>query len=464
MFAGIDLGTSAVKLLITDLQGNGGTYYGEYRENSPEGFWMAVEAAFGRAGARLDLKQVEAVGLSSQSCSYILYDGNSRSPFYGWDYPQGGEMVEKAQGLCTQEEFLRYLSMPCPRMHSYPIPRILWFQDARKEEWKRMRKLLQPKDYICYRLTGAWTSDPYLWRGLANVKRGAFETELLKRLQLPEEQLPSLIDPAGVAGHITPDAASRLGLREGTPVYAGLNDYFASLIGMGITGPGQNYDITGTSEHLGTITEELYISPRLISSPYVNGNVLYGVTSGSGRSLAWSFRTFDIRQELKAEEYLKGNPPIYLPYLEGERAPVWNPNASGTFYGIHSRHTAEDLAYAVYEGVVFSLYHIRSHMNAWGTGALRTSGGASVNRQLNRMKASMLDTPVETVEEKNTSALGAVFCAAVGSGRYGSYKQAAQEQIRILDYVEPERDLHKQLKSRYGIYLELIERLQVLWK
>lgn len=464
MILGIDLGTSSVKVQIIDERENIHTYRGKYSDKKIGCFYSGIKEALKEAEKEFDLKKIEAIGLSSQSCSYILYNGTEDSPFYSWNDPGGSEYVEKAKELFSAEEFIKYISMPCPRMNSYPIPRILWFQEERKNEWKRMKILLQPKDYLYYQLTGMFASDKFLWRGLSNIEKSVFDTDMLNRLGMERDRLPELYSSFEAPGSLKRSTALELGLKEKTPVYLGCNDYFASLIGMGITGPGQNFDITGTSEHVGTILSHISWQEELISGPYINGNVLYGVTGNSGRSIQWAFKNFGNPGELVPEEMIEKDPAVYLPYLDGERAPIWNTRASGAFLGLHSSHSDRELLYSVMEGVAFSLYHIFNTMKERGEGEIKTAGGAAVNFQFNRMKAALFGKPLFILKEKDTSALGAILCALTGSGKYKNLGEAAKYLVKTESVVEPEERLKEILLPRYEKYIEYGKLLAVTWK
>lgn len=464
MILGIDIGTSSVKILSVGKNGCRRSFSSKYAGSGAAAFYHTVARLMQDMAGEIDLGKVSAVGFSSQSCSYILYDGAENQKVYSWNTPEGQECVRTARDLFTEEEYVRHISMPCPSMNSYPIPRALWFQKERRGEWDRAVKLLQPKDYLYYRFTGKFASDKFMWRGLANMEDGSFHGELLSRIGVDREKLPELYDSFGTAGGLTAQAASDLGLREGTPVYLGCNDYYASLLGMGITGAGQSFDITGTSEHVGVILPELPRREELIGSPYIDGYVLYGVTSNSGRSIRWAFENFGGPRELAPEEALRSEPPVFLPYLDGERAPVWNTNARGVFFGLTSSHGSADFLYSVLEGVAFSLCHIWNTIGVRVGGGMKVSGGASVNGQLNRMKASLFGRPLQVLKEKETSALGAVMCASIGSGRFASLKEAVGSLVETDDTVEPEERLRELLLPRYEKYIRLSSTLMEFWK
>lgn len=461
---GLDIGTSSVKCVCIDRMGDQASFSAPYPGDSVNAFYEGVALLLREIGRQIDFTEIQAIGLAGQSTSYILFDGSDDAHVYNWSDPSGAEYVKSAKALFSRKEFIEHISMPCPDMSAYPIPRVLYFQNEKREEWKRLRKLLQPKDYLFYRLTGTFFSDKFYWRGLANIEDGLFHRELLDRIGLDLEKLPALRSSFSAPVTITSLAAEQLGLPTDMPVYLGCNDYYASLLGMGVTQMGWNFDITGTSEHVGTILPKLPDADNaLIDSAFLEGYVHYGVTNGSGKSIQWAFDNFGGPIEPEPERFLQKEPPLFLPYLNGERAPIWNPNARGVFFGLGSEHREADLVYSVLEGVAFSLRHIWDEMIAHGDKSVRMAGGASVNTQLNRIKAALFETSVEVLEKKETSALGAAMCAAVGAKWFDSIQEAANAWVRVQRVIEPDNALKALLAPRYQMYRKLVDTLTPLW-
>ena len=444
---GIDLGTSAVKLLQRFSDGTIVKEKERYRKISPDGWWEAVSQAM----RRMELSGVEAIGLSSQVGTYIV-DGTE---VLSWSDPIGAEELKKLKETYTQETFLKEISMPHPNMVSYPLPRLQYI----KETYSAFQKVCQPKDFICEKLTGRCMTDPYSWRGLANLDTKEYSRKFQKDLGISEDALPQMIDFTEVAGHTLKDAVSGSSLKEGTPVYVGLNDYFASLLGMGIWNTGEMFDITGTSEHLGMIEEALDMETQMVSGPYLQHYVHYGVTGSSGASLDFGLQFWE-RGEVDIAESLSHKPPIFLPYLNGERAPIWDGDARGTLFGIQVGCLKEDVLYAVLEGVTFSLYHIYEKMGKKRASSLCSAGGASGNRTLGQMKAELFGIPVKIVKEHDTSALGACMVAELGTKKYQSVQEAMEDYVTIKETFYPTGAYEEQLKQRFAIYKELYPALK----
>lgn len=444
---GIDLGSSGIKLIYSTEDGNT-KVRAEYEEISPKGWYEALC----RVAKEFDLSGVKAIGLSSQVGTYIINGKDNTS----WSLQVGQEELEEVLSMETQEVFMQEISMPHPHILSYPLPRLNYF----KKKYGALTDVCMPKDYLIEKLTGNRVSDPFSWRGLANLETGTYSTYLLEKIGVSESILPRLQKPDSVAGFITEQASKETGIPAGVPVYVGCNDFFAGLLGMGMIRSGSMFDITGTSEHLGLITDkEPDLQTPVVHGPYFRHHALYGVTASSGASLKFGKGIWNLNDKTLLA-CAKDCPPIFLPYVNGERAPIWDANASGVFFGITSATTHKQMAYAVMEGVAFSLYHIYENMGFPEAKQITIAGGAAKNRLLCKLKASLFDIPVIILEENDTSALGAQMLAAVGSGGYESIETAMKENCVQKVFVRPDRELNTILRRRYEIYKGLYPALK----
>ena len=448
---GIDLGTSSVKMIYDD-----GERIHKVKEKydsiSPDGWLSAIK----KCTARLDLKGLRAVGLSSQVGTYIVDGGEVIS----WNDPQGKDELDEILAAVSREEFIREISMPHPKIISYPLPRLLYI----KRHFPNAKKVCQPKDLLCERLTGRYATDKFSYRGLANLDGGKLSENLLKKFGLDSLSLPSVLSPTDVVGRVTKEASECFGIPDGTPVTVGCNDFFAGLLGMGIIGEGDAFDITGTSEHLGLLSSTLpEKDDSLVCGAYFAHNAHYGVTGSSGKSLDFGMEIYDFKS-LDIEKCLASNAPIFLPYISGERAPIWDANARGVFFGISEGCDKEILAYSTLEGVCFSIYHVYETMGSPHITSLTVSGGASRDALMNKMKASLLSCPVYVPEETDSSALGAMMLASVGLGDYDSIEDAIAKSCKKNLAATPNESLGSRLRERFEIYKTLYPTLKDSFK
>lgn len=349
--------------------------------------------------------------------------------------------------------------MPHPNIVSYPIPRLKYI----KEHFEKIDSICQPKDYICEQLTGKRVTDPYSWRGLANLEKKEYSSYFLKELGISPNILPKMVDYADLVGYTKEILLIKKKMPAGISVFTGLNDYFASLLGMGVQTEGDLFDISGTSEHVGVIQKQLDVNTELVCGPYLNGNVHYGVTASSGASIKFGMRIYENLQ-IDLDVMKRSNPPIFLPYLKGERAPIWNPEARGVYFGIEEDCTKDMLAYAAMEGVIFSLYHIYETMGKPMANSMKVSGGAAIIPILNQLKAEMFDLPVDVLEENDTSALGAALIAAVKAGWYVDFREATEKNCAVSERIGPSKKYREWMLGRYEIYKELYPALQLQYK
>ena len=442
---GIDIGTSSVKALL--VKGDKKVKLREeYESIGLDGWTNAIKSI----AQKLDMSEVSAIGFSSQVGTYIA----DKSFITSWNDPAGKKQLDEALNAFPKQKFVDEISMPHPELTSYPIPRLRYI----KEQYGDFAEVCQPKDYIIRLLTGKFVTDMYSWRGLANLETARYSKFFLDYIGISENNLPEIKKPTDLAG-VTIE--NDLGFPTGIPVYVGCNDFFASLLGMGINKPGQMFDITGTSEHIGIISDKMDIDTKMVSGPYYTQNVSYGVTASSGASMDFCLANFDT--DLDPEAVLGKNPPIFLPYLNGERAPIFDSNAKGMFFGITKVCGKKEMAYAVMEGIAFSLWHIYEILPEAKPNRITVSGGGAVNTILNRLKAELFDIPVVTLCENDTSALGAVILAAIGCGEFGDIFEAAESLVKTdLEFL-PTGKFRSVLLKRFETYKKLYPRVKDLF-
>lgn len=463
---GIDLGTSSVKILQRYEDGRIQKAKAIYKERNQKGWWQAVKKAL----SELELKSVEAIGLSSQVGTYLVND----TWVNHWNDGVGEKELTWLKEEISQNEFLEEISMPHPDITSYPLPRLKYS----KEHDLQLKKVCQPKDFLCEMLTGNLATDKYSWRGLANLTTGKYSEKLLGLIGISERILPKVLEETACAGltrRLTLDEDNkRKELPPGIPVFVGMNDFFSGLLGMGICSSGEMFDISGTSEHIGVIEKKIHLNSPLVSGPYLKANVHYGVTASSGASLEFGMKLrrdaegvcledekiFQDGKVLYIEEMQKKQPPIFLPYLSGERAPIWDKAARGSFVGIKDGCTQRELAYSVFEGVVFSLFHIYETMGKPQVHRLKVTGGAAQNPFLNFLKAELFELPVEIMAERDASALGAAMVASIGLGWFSDYEEATERVCQVQERIEPVGRYTVWLKKRFGVYKELYPALK----
>lgn len=407
-----------------------------YKEQEPRDWWNAVLDGIHHVTMAVPAASVAAVGVAGyiSSLTFVDQNGTPLRRSIGFQDQRAFDEVAELYRAFSRPELADLLGIDLPPGPTWPLPRLLWMKKHEPSVLDRARYVIQAKDFINLRLTGNVASDSSSNRGLADLAANRTANKILSRLGLPD-LLPALFKPEQVVGKVTAQAAKETGLPCGLPVVAGWNDLNASVLGSGLVRDGQAFDVTGTSEHIGIVTEKEYKTEHLICAPYLPGRSLfYGVTSNGGGSLQWFKRLLgkpmsEVLSSLSPAE----NELLFLPYLEGERSPIWDAHASGVLMGIRSAHGQGDVARAVLEGVAFSLRQnldtIEKHAPLLTTDLI-ASGGASTIPAWNQIKADVLNKSVATLRNPHAGMQGAAVLASVAVGLFPNPETAATAMAR----------------------------------
>ena len=442
-FLGIDIGTSSVKLVLANKNGDVKKSKCPYISNGINAWCYALKTALRDLEKQIPLSTVSAIGLSSQVGTYITDCGD----VVEWSSSAGEKELKEIKSAISDDEFIKEIGMVHPNLISYPLPRLLYI----KRNFKNATAVLMPKELIIRELTDNSVTDTFSQRGICNSLSNRYSEALLSRFNI-DFKLPEIKNPTDIAGYVTKKASSDYGLPYGTPVYVGCNDFYAGLLGMGVLENNTAFELSGTSEHIGIITDDLSVGDN-ISSKYFNGYVTYGGTKASGISCDFAINNFGL--EGLDESFKITNQPIFLPYLKGERAPIYNENSKGVFFGISSETTKQDMAYAVLEGVVFSLYHIAENLPQNSLKSIITGGGSSMDSLMMKIKAELFGCDIIHTKENDSSALGASIIAMVGSKEFSSFKNAVSSVVQFDKVVKPMGDKKEKLLKRYEIYKKI---------
>lgn len=442
-YLGIDIGTSSTKAIARSLDGKVYKAKQGYNGYEPEVWLDATKALIAELKKSID-GEITAVAISSQVGTYIV----NGKDVISWRSGLGKEELSQIKDLISEEEFINGIGMAHPDLISYPLPRLLYIQ----KHYGTKVEVLSPKELLIRDLTGKTVTDVFSMRGIANTREGRYANDIINKLGI-EISLPELKFPTDLAGYVTEHAAKEYGLTPNTPVYLGCNDFFAGLLGMGIYREEDFFDLSGTSEHIGYISKD--INPRgFVSGGYFAGNCTYGGTKSSGASCDLAIENFGI-DGIELDRVLSKKPPIFLPYLCGERAPIFDENARGVYFGLNDKTDKESFAYATLEGVVFSLYDIASSMDSPKPQRLICGGGSARDPLMNTLRATLFECDTVSVCENDTSALGACMLAMVGDGVFPDIKSAIADCVKYKQTVRPSSKHQEILKKRFEVYKAL---------
>jgi xylulokinase len=503
---GIDLGTSSCKAGVFDhaghLQGLGQAAYSIVRgpdgqaEQNPDDLWLGLCQAVRQAlqNRHVPGEDIAAVGLSGQVGTHILLDrmGQAVRPALSWQDTRSHSEATALQQRIGRKRLASALGIDLPPSPAWPLPRLLWLRRHAPQHLAQTWRFLQVKDFVAYRLTGELATDASSWRGLVRLPGSEIAIALLQELDLPLDLLPQRYPPAAPIGRVSRTAAEVCGLAVGTPVVTGWNDLNCGLLGTGVVWPNMGFDIGGTSEHVGVTlssaaqlqsADKLMLAPYLSEDPKGAARVCYGVTSAGGGSLEWYANQFvpgllegyglslppDAGARLEA--VAASAPPgaaglVFLPYIHGERAPIWDAAARGVFFGINSRHGHRHFVRAVLEGVAFSLRQVLQLVEATvGTqvNCVHVSGGPASLGLWNQIKASILNRPLMIPQVTHTACLGAAMLAAIGSGWYVDAVQAAEAMVHRAQQVDPDTRDSARYDALFSLYTSLYPQLRTAY-
>jgi xylulokinase len=448
-------------------------------EQDPEWYWEGVlrclRDLLSAPGA--DPRRIAGLSACGQAPTLILLDGEGRAvrPAILW---QDTRAAAEAQALAVDpgpDTLASWLGVRWPVDASLPLARLLWLRTHEPQSLARTRSVLLPKDLVHLRLTGRLASDTWSAKGLVHQETRQPVAALREVGGLSPEAVPEALASDAVLGRVSAGASAATGLPEGLPVAAGWTDAMAAMLGCGaLDRAGLAADVSGTSEVVGlTVPGRPPQTGPLLAAPVVESGrwQLYGPTQCSGGSLGWALQAFaDPPLEVDAALRLAQEAPpgadglVFLPYLEGERAPLWDPLARGAIAGLTSRHGQAHLLRAVLEGVACSVRHILHTAEGLAevrAQEVRVAGGGSRLTLWNQIKADVCGRPVRPCETGENGVLGAAMLAALGAGLYPDVATAGAAMVRLQRSVAPDGALAETYDRLYERYVGLYPPLKV---
>lgn len=449
--------------------------FGAREYDSSEWISGAIKSARKLGDAIGDLHgKVAAIGLSGQIGTHIvaLPDGSSRYPAVSWQDQRAKREAQELAARFPGFALDTALGMHLPPGTAWPIPRLLWIKRNAPEMLEKGALWIQPKEYLCHFLTGRMVTDYLSLRGLMHPERHSIDP-LIKNeiLGIPdlEDHLPEAAAPSDRAGGLNAHAARLLRLDQGIPVVLGAGDFHCAALGSGVTDASSGFNITGTSDHIGMLVEAGDLGARSEAlgrypSLIPGKDILYGATSSSGGMLDWIVTTLGGKRRGESfgnylERELKGAKPqsgiVCLPYLNGERAPIWDAEARVVFAGIGKGHRRADLIFSVLEGVAFSLRHNKQILDEIASvgDCVRVCGASSANMLWNRIKANVLKTKIEVPQNSEVSNLGAAMLAAVSVGIHPDIRSSVRSMSKVVSVIEPEPSTYPYYDKMYECYV-----------
>lgn len=482
-YIGIDLGTSAVKLLLVDE--NGGICNEVTREyplefpqpgwsqQAPEDWKKAVLEGIPALLSGFDAGQVAGIGCGGQMHGLVVLDDRDQviRPAILWndgrtaaevDYLNNEVGKEKLSSLTANIAFA-----------GFTAPKLLWMRKNEPENFAKIAKIMLPKDYINYVLTGVHCCDYSDASGmlLLDVEHKGWSAEMLDICGVKPEQMPRLFESYEVVGTVKPELARSLGLSDHVQVVAGAGDNAAAAVGTGVVGEGGCNISLGTSGTLFISSERFGVDPNNALHAFAHadgGWHLMGCMLSAASCNKWLcddiLKTTDYAAEQKdiTAEKLGRNHVYFLPYLMGERSPINDTNARGTFIGMTMDTTRSDLVQAVLEGVAFAIRDSFEVARSLGLDipSSKLCGGGSKSPLWRTIFANVLGIPLELPKTEQGPGYGGAMLAMVGCGRFESVRAAADALVEVASVVEPDPELTARYEARYRQYRTIYPALK----
>jgi len=495
-YIGSDIGTTGTKTVVIDEKGKLlgkstvehplSTPKPGWAEQAPADWWKSAVESIRNAVKQAGVKKhdVKGIGLSGQMHGTVFLDKSNKvlRPAILWCDQRTAAECDWITRKIGKE---RVIHLTCnPVLTGFSAGKIIWLRNHEPEIYAKVKKVLLPKDYIRFLLSGEFAGEVSDASGtsLFDVTNRKWSDEVLSELEIPIEWLPKIYESPVPSTKLSKAAAEELGLNPGTPIVGGGGDQAAGGIGNGIVREGLISSTIGTSGVVfaSTDTPKLDESARVHTFCHAAPNTwhIMGVMLSAGGSYQW-FRNVLGTEEI-AEAKTKGIDPyvildakaekapvgceglIFLPYLTGERTPYPDPYAKAVFFGLTPRHKKEHLIRAVMEGVTYGLRDSLEIIRGMGVEAkeIRASGGGGRSKLWRQMQADMFNSPVVTIDKDEGPAFGVALLAAVGTGAYASPAEACEATISISTRVEPMAKNVAIYESFYLIYRRLYSNLK----
>ncbi|SCW61359.1 xylulokinase [Ruminococcaceae bacterium YRB3002] len=483
-YIGIDLGTSGVKLLlmtgdgkilnkVTEEYGISFPHPG-WSEQDPRDWYDHTIIAMKKLISGIDPSSIGGIGVGGQMHGLVLLDEHDEviRPAILWN---DGRTTEETSYLNNDIGTSRLAELTGNiAFAGFTAPKILWVYRNEPSNFARIRKIMLPKDYIVYRLTGAFTTDFSDASGmlLLDVRNRRWSREMLEICHISESMLPLLRESSAPIGTVLPSVASSLGLTGSVTVVAGAGDNAAAAIGTGTVGPGRCNISLGTSGTI-FITSGGYVqlsNNALHFFAHADGryHIMGCMLSAASCNKWWmdgilGDHDYAAAQRPVTDDALGTNPVYFLPYLMGERSPHNDPSVRAMFTGMSMDTTRTQMTQAVLEGVAYGMRDCLEVARSMGINISESCicGGGGKSELWRRIMANVLNVRIKTLKNDEGPALGGAILAAVGSGAYSDVISAADRIVEFDSVIEPDPEIASRYDRGYQVYRELYPRIKM---
>ena len=481
LFIGVDLGTSAVKLLLMDETGKihkvvskeYPLYFPQpgWSEQNPQDWIRQSMEGIKELTAQCDKSQIKGISFGGQMHGLVVLDKKDQviRPAILWNDGRTGKQTDYLNQEIGKETLSRYTGNIA--FAGFTAPKILWMREKEPENFARVRKIMLPKDYLAFYLSGEFSTDFSDASGtlLLDVEHKCWSEKMMEICGIRKSQLPKLYESWEPTGAIKPEIAEELGIPQNVKIIAGAGDNAAAAVGTGTVGEGQCNLSVGTSGTVFISSKNFGVDEHnaLHSFAHADGNYhLMGCMLSAASCNKWwmeeILKTKEYQTEQDGIRKLGENPVFYLPYLMGERSPHNDPDARAAFVGMSMDTTREDMTQAMLEGVAFGLRDSMEAAKSTGLHPERSKicGGGAKSSLWRKIIANVMNMKIDRIESEEGPGYGAAILAAVGCGAFSSVEEAAGRLVKITDTEEPDPQLAEKYEEKYQKYRKLYPALK----
>jgi len=481
LFIGVDLGTSAVKLLLMDETGKihkvvskeYPLYFPQpgWSEQNPQDWIRQSMEGIKELTAQCDKSQIKGISFGGQMHGLVVLDEKDQiiRPAILWNDGRTGKQTDYLNQEIGKETLSRYTGNIA--FAGFTAPKILWMREKEPENFARIGRIMLPKDYLAFYLSGEFSTDYSDASGtlLLDVEHKCWSEEMMEICGVRESQLPKLYESWEPTGAIKPEIEEELGIPQDVKIIAGAGDNAAAAVGTGTVGEGQCNLSVGTSGTVFISSKNFGVDEHnaLHSFAHADGNYhLMGCMLSAASCNKWwmeeILRTKEYQVEQDGIRKLGENPVFYLPYLMGERSPHNDPDARAAFVGMSMDTTREDMTQAMLEGVAFGLRDSMEAAKSTGLTPKRSKicGGGAKSPLWRKMIANVMNMKIDRIESEEGPGYGAAILAAVGCGVFSSVEEAAGRLVKITDTEESDPQLAEKYEEKYQKYRKLYPALK----
>lgn len=474
------MGTSSVKLLLMDEEGKilnivskeYPLYFPKtgWSEQKPEDWWNGFKTGMKELVSGFDAAEVKGISFGGQMHGLVILDkeDNVLRPAILWNDGRTQKECDYYNKVIGREKISEYTGNMA--FTGFTAPKLLWLKENEPDVFAKIEKIMLPKDYIAYKLSGVHCTDVSDASGmlLFDVKNKCWSKEMCELTGVSERQLAKVFESYEVVGKILPEVAAELGLTEDVSIIAGAGDNAAGAVGTGTLEHGMCSVSLGTSGTVFISTDNYAVDANNTMHTFAHANGKYhflGCMLSAASSNKWwmddIIGTKDYAAEQQNIRELGKNSVYYLPYLMGERTPHNNPNARGVFAGLSLDTTREDMTQAVMEGVSYALRDSLEIARAFGVEItrIRAIGGGAKSMLWCRILANVMNVKVDKINCEEGPGYGAAILAAVGCGVYSSVEEAAEKLIKVVDTIEQDEATVAEYEKRYQVFRSIYPAL-----